>query len=57
MNVCVSWCSKVVEVIGRVVDSETIQEFKATLFGETFDLDTYDQFVQLAQTKHRDLFD
>ncbi|KAF1321898.1 Replication factor a protein 3, partial [Globisporangium splendens] len=49
--------TKVVEVIGRVVDSETIQEFKATLFGENFDLETYDQFVQLAQTKYRGLFD
>lgn len=49
--------SKVVEVIGRVVDSETIQEFKATLFGEDFDLETYDQLVQLAQSKYRGLFD
>lgn len=48
--------SKVVEVIGRVNDSETIQEFKTTLFGEDFDLDTYDQFVQLAQSKYRSLF-
>lgn len=46
-----------VEVIGRVVDSETIQEFKATLFGENFDLETYDQFVHLAQSKYRNLFD
>lgn len=49
--------SKHVEVIGRVVDSETIQEFKATLFGEDFDLETYDQFVEVAHTKHRALFD
>ncbi|GAB9463705.1 hypothetical protein Gpo141_00001154 [Globisporangium polare] len=51
------YSSKVVEVIGRVVDSETIQEFKATLFGEDFDLETYDQLVQLAQSKYRGLFD
>ncbi|KAG2523664.1 hypothetical protein BBO99_00003583 [Phytophthora kernoviae] len=49
--------SKVVEVIGRVVDSETIQEFKTTLFGDNFDLETYDQFVQLAQGKFRHLFE
>ncbi|KAG3082361.1 hypothetical protein PI124_g19196 [Phytophthora idaei] len=48
--------SKVVEVIGRVVDSETIQEFKTTLFGDNFDLDVYDQFVQLSQTKYKHLF-
>lgn len=54
---CPFTCSKVVEVIGRVVDSETIQEFKATLFGEDFDLETYDQLVQLAQSKYRGLFD
>uniref|UniRef100_M4C0N3 Replication factor A protein 3 n=1 Tax=Hyaloperonospora arabidopsidis (strain Emoy2) TaxID=559515 RepID=M4C0N3_HYAAE len=49
--------SKVVEVIGRVVDSQTIQEFKTTLFGDTFDLDVYDQFVGLAQTKYKHLFE
>ncbi|ETP31125.1 hypothetical protein F442_19988 [Phytophthora nicotianae P10297] len=48
--------SKVVEVIGRVVDSETIQEFKTTLFGDNFDLDVYDQFVQLSQSKYKHLF-
>jgi hypothetical protein len=49
--------SKYVEVIGRVLDGETLQEFKTTLFGENFDLETYDQFVQLAQGKFRPLFD
>ncbi|RLN88477.1 hypothetical protein BBJ28_00011989 [Nothophytophthora sp. Chile5] len=49
--------SKVVEVIGRVVDTETIQEFKATPFGDDFDLENYDQLVQLAQTKFRQLFE
>ncbi|DAZ95004.1 TPA: hypothetical protein N0F65_003630, partial [Lagenidium giganteum] len=49
--------SKVVEVIGRVLDSETIQEFKATLFGENFDLESYDQLLQLSQGKFRPLFD
>ncbi|RLN32428.1 hypothetical protein BBJ28_00002281 [Nothophytophthora sp. Chile5] len=49
--------SKMVEVIGRVVDTETIQEFKATLFGDDFDLENYDQLVQLAQTKFRQLFE
>ncbi|CAH0487559.1 unnamed protein product [Peronospora farinosa] len=48
--------SKVVEVIGRVVDTETIQEFKTTLCGDNFDLDVYDQFVQLSQTKYKHLF-
>lgn len=50
------YSSKVVEVIGRVMDSETIEEFKTTPFGEDFDLETYDQLVQLAQSKYRDLF-
>ncbi|GMF61604.1 unnamed protein product [Phytophthora fragariaefolia] len=49
--------SKVVEVIGRVMDSETIQEFKTTLFGDSFDLDVYDQVVQLSQSKYKHLFD
>ncbi|KAL4101744.1 hypothetical protein PRIC1_005819 [Phytophthora ramorum] len=49
--------SKVVEVIGRVTDSESIQEFKTTLFGDNFDLDVYDQFVQLAQSKYKHLFE
>ncbi|TDH71532.1 hypothetical protein CCR75_002175 [Bremia lactucae] len=48
--------SKVVEVIGRVVDSETLQEFKTTLFGDNFDLDVYDQFVQLSHSKYKYLF-
>ncbi|KAI9916045.1 hypothetical protein PsorP6_007197 [Peronosclerospora sorghi] len=49
--------SKVVEVIGRVVDTETIQEFKTTLFGDNFDLNVYDQTVKLVQTKYKDLFE
>ncbi|KAJ0405592.1 hypothetical protein ATCC90586_000369 [Pythium insidiosum] len=51
------YTSKYVEVIGRVQDSETIGEYAVTAFGENFELDTYDQFVQLAQTKYRHLFD
>jgi hypothetical protein len=49
--------SKVVEVIGRVVDTESIQEFKVTLFGDNFDLDVYNQFVELAQSKYKHLFE
>ncbi|KAL7694005.1 putative replication factor A protein [Plasmopara halstedii] len=48
--------SRFVEVIGRVIDSETIQEFKTTLFGDNFDLDVYDNFVQLSTTKYKHLF-
>ncbi|TMW55788.1 hypothetical protein Poli38472_010670 [Pythium oligandrum] len=51
------YSSKFVEVIGRVVDNNTLQEFKTTLFGDNFDLETYDQFVQVAQSKFRHLFD
>lgn len=50
-------CSKYVEVIGRVGENNSLQEFKVTPFGENFDLETYDQLVTLAQTKYRSMFD
>ena len=77
--------SKVVEVIGRVLNEDSVEEFKCTLFGDNFgesfrtsscglhmicltdsvtygttylsDLSTYDQMVQLSQTKFRHLVD
>ncbi|CCI50544.1 hypothetical protein ABG067_006372 [Albugo candida] len=48
--------SKYVEVIGRVLENGTIEEFKVTLFGEKFDMETYNQMVELAHTEFRHLF-
>ncbi|RHZ82193.1 hypothetical protein Glove_112g44 [Diversispora epigaea] len=47
--------NKIVEIIGRVRDDHSLQELNTTNFGEEFDLDLYENAVQVAQ-KYSKLF-
>lgn len=51
-----TWTSKYVEVIGHLHEDRTVQEFKTTDFGDSFDLATYEKAVQLMTGKYSYLF-
>ncbi|CAM9104965.1 unnamed protein product, partial [Laminaria digitata] len=51
-----SWTSQYVEVIGHLHDEGSLQEFKSTDFGDSFDMVTYNKAVELMTTKFSHLF-
>ncbi|KAI8471018.1 MAG: replication factor A protein 3 [Monoraphidium minutum] len=44
------------EVLGVVVDPQTIREESHVSFGESFDMNTYNEFLKLANGPHQQMF-
>ena len=55
MQSSVYTASKYVEVIGSVNQDQSLREMKVVSFGDSFDLDLYNQTVTHT-LKHRDIF-
>eukprot|EP00903_Cladosiphon_okamuranus_P014002 g13021.t1 len=51
-----TWTSQYVEVIGHLHEDLTVEEFKTSDFGDSFDLATYEKTVQLMTGKFSYLF-
>lgn len=51
-----SWTSQYVEVIGHLHDEFTLQEFKSTDYGDSFDMEMYNRAVQLMTGTFSHLF-
>ncbi|CAM9098396.1 unnamed protein product [Ascophyllum nodosum] len=51
-----TWTSQYVEVIGHLHEDSTLQEFKSTDFGDSFDMGLYDRAVALMTGKFSHLF-
>uniref|UniRef100_A0A7S2UTE4 Replication factor A protein 3 n=1 Tax=Fibrocapsa japonica TaxID=94617 RepID=A0A7S2UTE4_9STRA len=51
-----SYLTSFVEIVGEVLPDLSIKEFKSIDYGENFDLDLYNQVLQLANGKYQKLF-
>ncbi|CAN0041586.1 unnamed protein product [Scytosiphon promiscuus] len=51
-----SWTSQYVEVIGHLHEGNTLQEFKSSDYGDTFDMAKYNKAVALMTGKFSYLF-
>ncbi|CAN0076809.1 unnamed protein product [Ectocarpus sp. 12 AP-2014] len=51
-----TWTSQYVEVIGHLHETDRLQEFKSTDFGDMFDLRKYNEVVSLITGKFSYLF-
>jgi len=48
--------SRFVEVCGRVLDGSQIEEVSRTALTENFDMDSYEQLVQMSNGTYRNIF-